>query len=250
MTIMREEHEKEGGDLGIAVTMVTADDDFIKGHPEALPGTTYIKTSVSDTGVGIHQENIHKIFEPFFTTKDRDRGTGLGLSMVQNIVKMHEGFIEVDSAPGKGTVMSVYIPKMEPRASSPGPSWEEGIVKGIGTILIIDDEETIITVAEEFLNSFGYRTLPGHGALDGLDAYRRGHASIDLVLLDLSMPVMSGYDVFLELKKINPGVKVLLSSGFAHDERVQKILDNGALGFIAKPYSRIILSQKVREILT
>ncbi|PKL39784.1 MAG: hypothetical protein CVV44_06060 [Spirochaetae bacterium HGW-Spirochaetae-1] len=249
MTLMRPENDREGGNLNISIDILHADDDFIRNHPAARAGETYTEITVSDSGVGINDDDKKRIFEPFFTTKDKDQGTGLGLSMVYNIVTSHDGFLGVYSESGQGTSIKVYLPRFTADDSVLRPAKETRIFSGTGNILVIDDEENILSVAQEFLSQFGYTTILAPGPLEGLDIYRRDHSGIDAVILDLSMPVMSGYDVFLELRKINPHVKVLLSSGFSHDTRVGKLLKEGATGFIAKPYSRSMLSEKIKDVL-
>jgi|GEM_PF-4328581 len=249
MTIMRAEGEAEGGRITVTAERHESDDDFCTLHPEADKGKSYVVISFTDNGVGMDEGVRLRIFEPFFSTKN-DLGTGLGLSMVYSIIKMHRGFIDVYSEPGVGTVMRVYIPEYtadDVRRTRGEHQLSE--VQGTGTILVIDDEKDMILVAGEFLRQCGYSVVSAEGALKGIDAFRKNHGDIDAVLLDLSMPVKSGLEMIREMQKIDPEVRVLLTSGFSNDERIEKALEKGARGFIAKPYSKYELSIKMKEIL-
>ncbi|PKL37438.1 MAG: hypothetical protein CVV44_13885 [Spirochaetae bacterium HGW-Spirochaetae-1] len=249
MTIMRGEGEGEGGRMTVTIERREFDVDFCSLHPEADKGKAYVLISFTDTGVGMDEDVRLRIFEPFFSTKT-DLGTGLGLSMVYSIIKMHKGFIDVYSEPGVGTVMRVYIPEYTvDDVRRIRREHQLQAVQGTGTILVVDDEKDMILIAEEFLRQCGYYVVGAEGALAGIDTFKKNHRNIDAVLLDLSMPVKSGVEMIRELQKIDPAVRVLLASGLSNDERIEKALKNGARGFIAKPYSKYELSVKMKEIL-
>ncbi|PKL40643.1 MAG: hypothetical protein CVV44_03305 [Spirochaetae bacterium HGW-Spirochaetae-1] len=250
MTIMRDDNEKQGGKLTVSLRKLQADHHFCKMHPDATEGISYMMVSVTDTGVGIYAAVKDRIFDPFFTTKDKDMGTGLGLAMVYNIVKQHGGFIDVLSEPKVGSTFNIYLPEMTDRMGkgiSTATSHE--MIPGSGTILVIDDEEVMRTVAEGILMEAGYRVILAESGKTGLSLFKRHKKEIRAVILDMSMPVMSGLEVFQSLKNIVPEVKVLLASGYKQDERVQKVIDLGVTAFLQKPYSGRTLTEKLHEIL-
>ncbi len=243
MTLMRPEGECWGGDLKVACSKVhrTADDDHAEGE--------FWCVTISDTGVGIAASDLTKVFDPFFTTKAKGVGSGLGLAMVYNIVRQHDGFVEIDSRPGQGTVIRVCLPLSAQRQLEQGEDAVPVSESGQETILVIDDEELLRINAQEFLEVCGYKVLLAADGTEGIEVYRQQQHEIDAVLLDLVMPVMSGREAFFALREINPRVKVLLSSGFRLDARVEEIMAAGANDFIQKPYSLYSLSQGIRKIL-
>ncbi len=204
---------------------------------------------VCDTGVGMEAETRKRIFEPFFTTKEKDAGTGLGLAMAYGIIKQHQGFIDVFSDPGIGSTFTVYIPEMREGIAAQPDEKGESIVRGRGLILVVDDEETIIRVASGMLGQFGYQVLTAKNAAEAIEIYRSEHPRIDAVILDLSMPGMSGLEAYDRMKQINPSIRALLTSGFMEDEHVTSSREKGIRGFVQKPYSAEELSRKIKEIL-
>ncbi len=248
MTIMRLPEEKEGGVLTVSVRHIRADRYFCSAHPEARTGW-YWMVSHNDTGVGMDEEILRKIFDPFFTTKVREQGTGLGLAMVYSIIHHHKGFIDVFSEKGIGSSFNLYFPASEePERLEPGGS-EPAVVKGKGCILVIDDEEIVRLMAESILHECGYEVILAESGRDGVELFRRLYKDINAVLLDMAMPGMSGKDVYIELKKIDQRVRVLLASGFRQDYRVDEALKLGINGFIHKPYSLSELSKSIKEIV-
>jgi two-component system, cell cycle sensor histidine kinase and response regulator CckA len=247
MTIMRKEGEPWGGTLKISLQPLPADRNFIARHPEA-GAASYIRISVADTGVGMDSRTAPKIFDPFFTTKEKGKGTGLGLAMVYNIVKQHSGFIDVHSEPARGSIINIYIPAFTGGLTAARLPEEKGIVRGSGTILIVDDEEIMRNAAHTMLQECGYKVIVASDGSEALTIYRSSHGSITAVLLDLAMPKKSGREVFYEMQKINKQVKVLLTTGFRFDDRVQELKDAGVSGFIQKPYTITELSEKITAI--
>jgi CheY-like chemotaxis protein len=249
MTIMRSKDSAWGGVLTIAVDQVKADGDFQQKHPEAVVGS-YWKLSVNDTGVGMETKTAAKIFDPFFTTKGQGKGTGLGLAMVYNIVQQQHGFIDVYSEVGLGSTFSVYLPALE-REIGQGPVMDEQVRvnRGHGLILVVDDDDIVRGVAEGILQTVGYTVLTAKNGKEGVERYQEASDSILAVLLDMAMPVMSGREAYIEMKKINPEVKVLLASGFRKDERVDEILGLGVKDFLQKPYTITTLALAMKKVI-
>ncbi len=211
------------------------------------PGV-YVAISITDTGIGMDAKTRQRIFDPFFTTKEMGRGTGLGLASAYGIIKGHGGAIAVASAPGEGSTFCVYLP-----ASEINPESEETVqtetVGGQETILLVDDEEVITEVSGRLLEELGYRVLIASSGDEALDVYAENRDEIDLVIMDMIMPGLSGSETFDRLKAIDPAVRVILSSGYSVDGKAQEILDRGVRVFLQKPYRLDDLAQKIREAL-
>jgi two-component system cell cycle sensor histidine kinase/response regulator CckA len=214
---------------------------------EAPPGP-YVRVSIRDTGIGMDEKTRERVFEPFFTTKEMGRGAGLGLASAYGIIKGHGGFISVASKVGDGTTFDLYLPASREKAA-PVTVHLEATVQGRETILLIDDEEVIIDVSREILEALGYRVWTVRTGQEAIALYKSRKNEIDLVILDMIMPGMSGGDTFDHLKAIHPGVKVILSTGYSLTGQAKEIMARGCRGFIQKPYKIETLSQKVREVL-
>jgi two-component system cell cycle sensor histidine kinase/response regulator CckA len=215
-----------------------------------VPQGRYVKTAITDTGVGMDKTTKERIFEPFFTTREMGRGTGLGLASVYGIIKNHEGFIDVSSEKGQGTTFYIYLPAIEKKIGDDKISPKTELLQGTETIMLVDDERIILEVGEEVLKTMGYNVLLADSGKEAIEHMERNRESIDMVILDMIMPEMSGGEVFDKIKKMKPDVKVLLSSGYSYHDRAQEILDRGCNGFIQKPYRIEDLSKKIREILS
>ena len=189
-----------------------------------------------------------RIFDPFFTTKGMGRGTGLGLATVYGIIKGHRGMITVDSEPGQGTTFTLYLPASEKDPAEKEKSAEQ-LLRGTETILLVDDEKMVLAVSRELLESLGYRVYAAGSGQEAVAVYMEKRGGIDLVILDMVMPGISGGETFDRLREINPEVKVLLASGYSIDGQAQEILDRGCDGFIQKPFRLKELSRRVREAL-
>jgi CheY-like chemotaxis protein len=224
-----------GGDLTFSSAMARGDEPILSSQSNTSEKIKYFIVSVSDTGIGMEDHVKKRIFEPFFTTKPAGKGTGLGLASVYGTVTNHGGFIEVHSEFGSGTRFSMYLPASD--TGIPVVAFKTSVIeKGIGKILVIDDEKLIREMASEILRELGYSIVT---SIDGEEAVRYFNVhnrEIELVLLDIAMPKMGGYDCFMRLKAINPSVKVIVFSGYSIDEEAQRILDQGALAFIQKPF--------------
>jgi len=217
-------------------------------HPLEAPPGAYVKITVMDTGVGMDEKTRERIFEPFFTTKQMGRGTGLGLATVYGIIKGHKGYIMADSILECGTTFTIYLPTSEQEVVREKTASAE-ILTGTETILVVDDEQVVLEISREFLESLGYRVYSAGSGQEAIAVYMEKHGEIDLVILDMILPGLSGGDTFDHLRLIDPDMKVLLASGYSINGKAQQILDRGCNGFIQKPFRLEILSQKVREIL-
>jgi CheY-like chemotaxis protein len=194
-------------------------------------------------------ETQKRVFEPFFTTKEKGKGTGMGLAAVYGSVKTHKGAIGIHSKVGRGTTFKVYFPIT---AIDEEPSVPRAYKRQLTTparILLIDDEEVVCDAVSKMLTTRGHEVITCLNGLEAAKQYKKSWKEIDLVILDIIMPETNASDIFLAIRKINPNVKVLISSGYSINGEAQKVLDQGALGFIQKPFSIEELSQKVIEIV-
>lgn len=235
-----------GGQIHIQSANVVLDPNYAKAY-NVKPGR-YVKTTVTDTGIGMDKEVQAKIFEPFFTTKDRGRGTGLGLASAYGIVKNHDGIINVYSERGKGTTFTIYLPSSNQSLNN-GVEDNPPPVTGTETLLLVDDEEMVLEIGKEMLDELGYHTFVASGGQEAIDIYLQEKGNIQLIILDMIMPEMNGGQTYEKLQKIDPGVKVLLSSGYSLNGRASYILHRGCNGFIQKPFNIEELSHKIRDIL-
>ena len=211
----------------------------------------YVLLTVSDTGMGMDAETQTRIFEPFFSTKKERLGekhSGLGLSMVYGIVRGHGGAIHVYSEPGVGTTFKVYLPATK-RAVVEKKAERETPVGGEETILVVDDEKIIRDLVKRLLSNASYTVLLAESGAEAVEIYREQGDKIDLVILDIIMPEMSGQETYERLREIDPNVKVLLSSGYSQNGQAQEILEAGVQGFLQKPYDLSQVLYKVREVL-
>ena len=224
-----------GGRLKILTEPVTLDEAFCREREWMSPGK-YLLLSVSDTGVGISAENMERIFDPFFTTKTHGKGTGLGLSMVFGIVKNHGGCVDVRSDAGSGSVFGIFLPESPEEARKEKAAMDDALPRGRGRILLVDDQEPVREVARDMLEALGYEVITAADGLEGISRYRELFREIDLVILDMVMPNLSGGDCFRRMKEINPKARVVLSSGYSMDGSIQDVMNEGILAFIQKPY--------------
>jgi two-component system, cell cycle sensor histidine kinase and response regulator CckA len=233
-----------GGELNLASCNVMIDENYRKSY-RTSPGP-YVKISVTDTGVGMKEDVKERIFEPFFTTKEMGRGAGLGLASVYGIIKSHGGMINVYSEMNHGTTISFYLPaSMKEAEKEKIPQTTP--VTGKETILLVDDEKMILDVGCEILEMLGYHVLAANSGSDAVQIYEREKERIDLVILDMIMPGMSGGETFDCIRTINPGAAVILSSGYSISGEARKIMERGCRAFVQKPYTIGELSLKIRE---
>jgi two-component system cell cycle sensor histidine kinase/response regulator CckA len=235
-----------GGDIYLETRNVILNDEQVLPFC-GKPGK-HVEITITDTGTGMDEKTKEKIFEPFFTTKEMGRGTGLGLATVYGIIKGHQGMISVESEPGQGTIFTIYLPASDKEVVQEKRATEE-IITGTETILLIDDEQMVMEVNQELLESMGYTVYAAGSGQEGIALYTEKKEKIDLVILDMVMPGISGSETFDRLRKINPKVKVLLSSGYSLTGEAQAIMDRGCNGFLQKPFKLEELSGKVRAML-
>jgi len=235
-----------GGDLILKTFNVTHDDMREKLY-DPMPGN-YALLTVTDTGAGMNKKTMERIFDPFFTTKERGRGTGLGLASAYGIIKGHCGYIDVESKKGHGTTFNVYLPASSKKVRKVVKAAER-VTKGTGTALLVDDEDVVLEVGQDLLETMGYRVLTAKDGKEAVKAYRKNRDEIDIIVLDMVMPNMSGGEAYDHIKKINPDVKVLLSSGYSIGGEATEILNRGCNGFMQKPFTMKQLSQGIKEVL-
>lgn len=209
---------------------------------------TYLQVEVTDTGIGMDEETRERVFEPFFTTKEKGKGTGLGLAGVYGCVKNHDGYIQVESRQGTGTCVSILLPVTESKREASISSPDEELVAGKGHILVIDDEKAVREVTKEILEDLGYRVSLANDGVEGIELYRSQWQDIDLVVVDMVMPRMAGYECHHGLRQINKSVKVLVTTGYCLAEDTQR-LAGGIAGFLRKPFGAPELSQAVSDAL-
>ncbi|MCJ7616268.1 MAG: ATP-binding protein, partial [Desulfobacterales bacterium] len=237
----------EGGSIYIETSNVELEENYSRTF-SIKPGN-YVKISVTDTGVGIDKAIQHKVFEPFFTTREIGRGTGLGLASAYGIIKNHGGIINIYSEKGKGTTFTLHLPVSEKQLPIIKKKLDKKIQKGTETILLVDDEDMIIDVGKDMLEQLGYKVLSAKTGEKAIEIYRKHKDNIDMAIVDLIMPSMSGGDVYNHMKEINPDIKVLLASGYCLDRMTTDILNRGCKGFIQKPFDISELSTTIRKIL-
>jgi len=236
-----------GGDLFIETRNVVFDQQAISSY-NLLPGN-YVKIIVKDTGTGIADSVKDKIFDPFFTTKEKERGTGLGLASAYGIISNHAGFIDVKSKVDQGTTFTICLPASDKNAVASEKKSAPGFHKGDETILLVDDEEMVADIGKQLLEKLGYTVKTADSGRAALGVFGLEKDTIDLVILDMIMPGLSGSETFDRIRALNPKVKTLLSSGYSLDGQASDILKRGCSGFIQKPFNINELSQKIREIL-
>ncbi len=209
----------------------------------------YVELRVSDTGVGMDQATMDRIFEPFFTTKEMGQGTGLGLASVYGVVKNHGGYIRVDSQPGRGATFTFLFPASDNiLIESPADAEAGRIATGGKKILLVDDEAPILMFCAEMIETLGYEVLTASNGQDAVKTFSRMHDEIELVLLDMVMPVMNGAEVFEQLKSIDPQLKVIIASGYGANAHTEKILAQGSHAILKKPYTRDDLVQTIARL--
>jgi len=235
-----------GGDLFLKTMNVTHED--IGDKPYKPKSGDYVLLKVKDTGMGMDQKTMVRIFEPFFTTKELGRGSGLGLASAYGIIKGHGGYIDVESKKGQGATFNIYFPASE-KSIRKTSEISERIMKGNETILLVDDEALVIDVGVQLLGKLGYTVIEAKSGRDAIRIFKEQNHTIDMLILDMVMPNMGGGEVFDQIKRIDPKVKVLLSSGYSVNGQATEILKRGCEGFIQKPFNMEDLAKKIREVL-
>ena len=238
----------EGGTLTIETVSTELDEGYAMTHGYGKPGR-YAVITVSDTGTGMAEETRVRIFEPFFTTKEIGKGTGLGLSIAYGIMKQHDGYINVYSEPGKGTTFKLYLPQIRSEIKTAHVQESIPFLSGIETILLAEDDSGVRNLTRKVLEESGYTVIEAVDGEDAVSKVTEHKERIQLVILDVVMPKKNGKEVYEEIKKTAPGIRVLFTSGYtANTMQTREFLDKG-LHFIPKPVSPKQLLQKVREVL-
>jgi CheY-like chemotaxis protein len=233
-----------GGSLDIVCERVAAsagESDGASGDP--LP----IMLEVRDTGIGMDEQIRPRIFDPFFTSKDK--GTGLGLSMVYGIVSQSKGRIQVDSAPGEGTVFRIFLPEAADEVESAPPPRNSGAPRGAETVLLVEDEASVRALAEMILRRLGYRVLVADSGPSAIGIWDEQQGKIDILLTDVIMPEMSGGELAHKLRERNAGLKILFMSGYTDDMLASHGVLAGETQLIPKPFTSDSLARKLRDVL-
>jgi PAS domain S-box-containing protein len=238
----------EGGDLVVEVREARPDES-LGTAPGLDPEQRYVLLAVSDSGCGMDKATQERMFEPFYTTKGVGKGTGLGLSIAYGIISQHHGFVQVSSAPGKGTTFRIFLPLVTPpaqqtAAKAPASEWGKG-----ETILLVEDSEQIRTFFRDLLTGYGYRVIEAADGADGVEKFRCHADEIDLLLLDVIMPRKNGKETYDEISAVRPAPKAIFMSGYTADVISRKGIDATGLNFLPKPLAPAVLLGKIREVL-
>jgi len=239
-------HE-ESGLIDVVLTTATMTTRDAMNYPDLVPGN-YLKLVVTDTGSGIPAEILPKIFDPYFTTKNPEEGTGLGLSTVHGIVKEHGGCLRVYSEQNRGSSFQVFLPMVELTSDTTAASVEQ-LPHGSETILFVDDEQLLLEIGKELLESLGYRVETRASSIDALEAFRIQQGKYDLVISDMTMPNMGGEHLAMEIKKIQPNVPIILCTGFSTRLNAENLLKTGVAKVLMKPVTMNELAVSVRRAL-
>jgi len=237
--------------ISISTDEILADEKFVNEHPETKLGK-YIRITVEDTGIGINKETLTKIFDPFFTTKKEGEGTGLGLSTVYGIVKQNNGTIFVNSSPGKGTCFEIYWPITKEKISKDSSTETQVEIKQrCETILFVEDDLNVRQLATDALISIGYEVYEAEHGKHALELIRKNDLinKIDLMITDMVMPVMGGEELSEKIRKLNPNIKIILSSGYTNSQIFRNESKNNNYFFLSKPYTIPKLEKKIRKVL-
>ncbi|MEW5910235.1 MAG: ATP-binding protein [Thermodesulfobacteriota bacterium] len=239
---------EKGGILKIELSEIAIDGEAISQYPGLTPGP-HLKLMVSDTGIGMDEPTLVRIFEPYFTTKPKEEGTGLGLAVVQGIVRNHQGFITVYSKPGEGTTFHLYFPVVEKTATEPVEKENKTVPGGNERILLVDDEAPLAQLGRKMLHSLGYRVMIQTESMAALNIFRSQPESFDLVITDMNMPEMTGDILAAEIMKISPYMPIILCTGFSHKMDEKKAKHAGIAGYLNKPITIESLAIEVRRVL-
>ncbi len=239
--------ENTGGELEVSLKESELGEQDLP-NPDMEPGT-YACLTVADTGVGMDKDVKEKIFDPYFTTKENGKGTGMGLSVVHGIVKSAGGSIHVYSEPDKGTEFHVYLPVVKSSSAQQEIQTKESIPGGTERILLVDDEEAIVTMEKQLLERLGYQVVSRTSSVEALEAFRADSDKFDLVITDMAMPNMSGDKLASELIRVRSDIPILLCTGFSEQIPEEKAAALGIKGLLMKPIIKRGLSKMIREVL-
>ena len=238
----------DGGILKITASNFYVDENYVRMHTEAKVGS-YVAIAISDTGAGIPPEILDRIFEPFFTTKESGKGTGLGLSTSLAIVKNHGGFVNVDNTVGVGTTFTVYLPAIKAEIQNLEEQQPELPIGHGEFVLVAEDEDSIRGVTISILEMYGYNVLAANDGAQAVTMYVQNKDKINVVLMDMMMPVMDGETSVRAIRRINPEVKIVIVSGLTEKDKLAKIESTHTQAFLSKPYTTERLLKTIHEIL-
>lgn len=239
-----------GGKLSIGTANVEFDQTYTRNHPGSRIGN-YVLLSVTDTGTGMDAATVSNIFEPFFTTKERGKGTGLGLATVSGIVKQSDGYIWVDSTPGKGTSFEIYLPRFLGQVTTEMPEGDDSaqMLRGSESILLVEDAQPLRKLAQAFLTGVGFRVLSAGSGEEAVEVAAHSGIAFDLLLTDVVMPGMNGRVLAEQLSRRLPAMKVLYMSGYTDSFIAgHGVLEPGT-HLLQKPFTEDVLIRKTREAL-
>jgi len=242
----------QAGAISLTTSVVTCDQEYLRQNNaynhEGLQEGDYVSLEVSDSGSGMAPEIVARMFDPFFSTKLE--GRGLGLAATLGIVRGHQGTIIVHSEVDKGTTIRCLLPAShETEITAPPPKRGDTSWQGVGTVLVVDDEDTVRTIIGEMIKALGFDLLTAVDGLEGIEVFKQHADVIDLVILDMSMPNVDGEEAFKEIQKIRPGARVVLTSGYTQQETIGELTGDGPSGFLQKPFGIATLRQQILEVL-
>jgi CheY-like chemotaxis protein len=238
--------QEKGGILDIELSDYSA--SLSNGDPHGIAPGHYVKLSVRDTGIGISADIMDKIFDPFFTTKKLGEGTGLGLSVVHGIVKQHEGYITVDSEPGRGSTFTMYFPRIAGELGAPAVH-DDALPTGSERILFVDDEEALVEMGEDILAELGYDVTSRMNGREALELLKLDPSRFDLVITDQTMPEMTGIALAREVLTIRPDMPIIMCTGFSYEVNEDKARAAGIKAFAMKPLTKREIARTVRKVL-
>jgi CheY-like chemotaxis protein len=240
----------EGGVLSITIEIVVLPETTSQTRADQKPGN-YALITVSDTGIGMSKKTVESIFEPFFTTKEVGKGTGLGLSIVYGIIKQHNGYVDVCSEPGSGTIFRIYLPLVDARdqGNLKAAASKERTIGGNQTILVAEDDVAARALIKEVLETYGYSVIEAVDGEDAVNRFEEHRDNIDLVVIDVIMPKKNGRAVYEHITKTRPRIRTLFISGYTADIINEKGISDKNLNFLSKPVAPDVLVAKVREVL-
>jgi len=239
----------QGGQLLLSAENVELTGDQVQAHPDSRPGE-HILISVSDTGMGMSPEIVGRIFEPFFTTKTPDKGTGLGLSTVANVIKRHNGFLEVQSEPGKGTTFRIFLPAVESKSDEEPKPKLTALPTGHGElILVVDDEQMVLELAKTTLETYGYRVVAAHNGLEAIAYFEAHRDEVQLLITDTDMPFLNGIDAVHALQRIKSDLPIIIASGLQRETEHFRKIETSRVTTLSKPYGVEQLLEMVARTL-
>jgi CheY-like chemotaxis protein len=239
---------EKGGVLEVSLESVDLDTFFATQHPELVSGK-YLKLTVSDTGCGMTMDVMGKIFDPYFTTKEKGVGTGLGLAVIQGIIKSHGGTITVESNPGMGSTFTIFLPVIDDEESLSITSTFTFLPMGTERILYVDDEQELVDIAKEMLESLAYEVVGTTSPVKALELFTANPEKFDLVITDMAMPKMTGVELAKECMGIRPDIAIILCTGFSEAVTEEEAKAMGIRAFLLKPIFKDKLALTITQVL-